>query len=91
MDNIVMDCYEVFDRLGHPDAISSQDLVRELRQMPGPRWAPHWPRTALTQRRLAELLAPYEVFSRDVTLPDGRRRKSYRRSAIVGALQELYC
>ncbi|TKA04918.1 DUF3631 domain-containing protein [Actinacidiphila oryziradicis] len=39
----------------------------------------------LTQRRLAGLLAPYQVHSRDVTLPDGRRRKAYRRTALAAA------
>jgi hypothetical protein len=85
--SVVEACLQVFDRFGDPDAMSSEDLVRGLRQMSG---RPHgrWDFAELTQRRLAGLLAPYQVHSRDVTLPDGRRRKAYRRTALVAALRE---
>ncbi|MBV9026225.1 MAG: DUF3631 domain-containing protein [Streptomycetaceae bacterium] len=79
-ESIVHACLEVFAAIGDPDAMASADLVTCLRDLPGVaegRWR---------QARLAQLLAPYEVSTRDVTLPDKRRRKSYRRGALLAAL-----
>lgn len=83
---IVEACLAAFAELGDPDAMASQDLVAMLRQAPGFA-AGRWRFTDLTQARLAHLLAPYEVTTRDVTLPDGRRRKAYRLSALLAAGQ----
>jgi hypothetical protein len=84
-DGILEQCLEVFADLGDPDAMASADLVDMLRRLPGLAGG-HWRFTDLTQARLAQLLAPYDVQTRDITLPDGRRRKSYRRSALQTAL-----
>ncbi|MGW7303963.1 DUF3631 domain-containing protein [Streptomyces sp. NPDC054835] len=78
-------CLAVFSAYGSPDALASADLVDGLRTLPGTAEG-RWPYEALTQARLATLLRPYEVSSRDITLPDGRRRKSYRRTALLAAL-----
>ncbi|MFJ7423385.1 DUF3631 domain-containing protein [Streptomyces uncialis] len=80
---VVQDALRVFADLGYPDALASADLVAALRRLPGTagdrgRYAD------LTQARLAQLLAPYEISTRDVMVPDGRRRKSYRRAALAG-------
>lgn len=81
---IVEACLVAFEELGDPEAVASADLVALLRHAPG--FAVGKRRFAdLTQTRLAYLLAPYEVTTRDVTLPDGRRRKSYRRSTLLAA------
>jgi hypothetical protein len=81
---IVQACLSAFAELGDPAAMASQDLVALLRHVPGYA-AGRWRFADLTQTRLAHLLAPYEVTTRDATLPDGRRRKSYRLSALLAA------
>ncbi|MFF7438992.1 DUF3631 domain-containing protein [Streptomyces sp. NPDC008122] len=78
-------CLAVFSAYGSPDALASADLVDGLRTLPGVAEG-RWPYASLTQARLATLLRPYEVSSRDITLPDGRRRKSYRRTALLAVL-----
>ncbi|MFD4829187.1 DUF3631 domain-containing protein [Streptomyces uncialis] len=81
---IVQAALDVFAEFGDPDALASQDLVAELRRLPGVAEG-RWRYADLTQARLAQLLAPYEISTRDVTLPDGRRRKAYRRAALATA------
>lgn len=81
---IVEACLVAFEELGDPAAMASEDLVALLRHTPGLAVG-RWRFADLTQARLAHLLAPYEVTTRDATLPDGRRRKSYRRSALLAA------
>ncbi|WP_406346500.1 DUF3631 domain-containing protein [Streptomyces sp. NBC_01547] len=78
-------CSDVFTELGDPHAVASADLVDALRRLPGVA-GNHWRYSELTQARLAELLAPHGMQTRDITLPDGRRRKSYRREALLAAL-----
>ena len=82
---ILAACLDAFARYGSPDALPSADLVAELRTLPGIAEG-RWPYAELTQTRLATLLRPYEVASRDITHDDGRRRKSYRRSALLAAI-----
>ncbi|MDD9380348.1 DUF3631 domain-containing protein [Streptomyces sp. ZAF1911] len=77
-------CLGVFAQLGDPYAVASADLVDALRDLPGIA-GKHWRYSDLTQARLAELLAPHGMRTRDVTLPDGRRRKSYQRDALLTA------
>ncbi|MFG2115557.1 DUF3631 domain-containing protein [Streptomyces sp. NPDC048718] len=84
---IVSACLSAFDDHGAPDALASADLVAALRTMPGVA-EEHWPLAELTQPRLAALLRPYKVSTRDLTLPDGRRRKSYQRAALQAALPD---
>ncbi|MGW1974185.1 DUF3631 domain-containing protein [Streptomyces sp. NPDC001889] len=79
---VVQDILRVFADLDDPDALASADRVAVLRRLPGTadgrgRYA------GLTQARLAQLLSLYEISTRDVTLPDGRR-KSHRRAALAG-------
>ncbi|GAA2254756.1 hypothetical protein GCM10010232_49930 [Streptomyces amakusaensis] len=74
----------IFADLGDPGALASADLVAALRTLPGTAEG-RWRYADLTPARLAQLLAPYEVQSRDITLPDGRRRKAYRRAAFLAA------
>ncbi|MFD9793324.1 DUF3631 domain-containing protein [Streptomyces sp. NPDC059070] len=81
---IVAGCLRVFDAYGAPDALCSADLVDGLRHLPGTAEG-RWAYRDLTAARLATLLRPYEVASRDLTL-GGRRRKSYRRSALLNAI-----
>ncbi|SEO73818.1 DUF3631 domain-containing protein [Actinacidiphila rubida] len=81
---IVEACLVAFEELGDPEAMASEDLVALLRHAPGIAVG-RWRFADLTQARLAHLLAPYEVTTRDATLPDGRRRKSYRRSTLLAA------
>ncbi|WUH90350.1 DUF3631 domain-containing protein [Streptomyces sp. NBC_00433] len=81
---IVEACLVAFEELGDPEAMASEDLVAVLRHAPGFAVG-KWRFADLTQARLAHLLAPYEVTTRDATLPDGRRRKSYRLSALLAA------
>ncbi|WP_433892605.1 DUF3631 domain-containing protein [Streptomyces sp. CA-111067] len=86
---IVEACLVAFEELGDPEAMASEDLVAMLRHAPGFAVG-RWRFADLTQARLAHLLAPYEVTTRDATLPDGRRRKSYRRSALLAAEAGAY-
>ncbi|MEU3599283.1 DUF3631 domain-containing protein [Streptomyces sp. NPDC006798] len=76
----------VFAGRGDPDALASTDLVDALRVLPGIAEG-RWRYADLTSARLARLLAPYEVKPRDITLPDGRRRKAYRRAALLAATE----
>lgn len=82
---ILAACLDAFAFHGSPDALSSADLVAKLRTLPGIAEG-RWPYAELTQTRLAALLRPYEVASRDITHGDGQRRKSYRRSALLAAI-----
>ncbi|MER5782663.1 DUF3631 domain-containing protein [Streptomyces mobaraensis] len=84
---IVDACLRVFADLGDPDAMASTDLVAALQRFPGVAEG-RWRYAELTPARLANLLSRYEVSTRDVTLPDGRRRKSYRRAALRAAVRE---
>lgn len=77
-------CSNVFAELDHPHAVASADLVDALRRLPGIAGS-RYRYSDLTQSRLAELLAPYGLRTRDITLPDGRRRKSYAREALLAA------
>lgn len=77
-------CIHVFSDLGDPHAMASADLVDALRDLPGIA-GKYYRYSDLTQSRLAELLAPYGLRTRDITLPDGRRRKSYTREALLAA------
>lgn len=86
---IVEACLVAFEELGDPEAMASEDLVAMLRHAPGFAVG-RWRYADLTQARLAHLLAPYEVTTRDATLPDGRRRKSYRLSALLAAEAGAY-
>jgi hypothetical protein len=86
---IVEACLVAFEELGDPEAVASEDLVAMLRHAPGFAVG-RWRFADLTQARLAHLLAPHEVTTRDATLPDGRRRKSYRRSALLAAEAGAY-
>ncbi|MER6516661.1 DUF3631 domain-containing protein [Streptomyces sp. NPDC001553] len=78
-------CSNVFAELGDPHAVASADLVDALRHLPGTA-GNHWRYSDLTQARLAQLLAPHGMQTRDITLPDGRRRKSYSREALLIAI-----
>lgn len=83
--NLLDACSNVFAELGDPHAVASADLVDALRHLPGTA-GNHWRYSDLTQARLAELLAPHGMRTRDITLPDGRRRKSYQREALLTAM-----
>ncbi|AWZ08358.1 MULTISPECIES: DUF3631 domain-containing protein [unclassified Streptomyces] len=78
-------CLGVFAQLGDPYAVASADLVDALRDLPGIA-GKHWRYSDLTQARLAELLAPHGLRTRDITLPDGRRRKSYQLDALFTSM-----
>ncbi|MFB7781369.1 DUF3631 domain-containing protein [Streptomyces vinaceus] len=78
-------CLDVFAQLGDPYAVASADLVDALRDLPGTA-GNHRRYSDLTQARLAQLLAPHGMRTRDITLPDGRRRKSYQRDALLAAM-----
>ncbi|MFZ3470428.1 DUF3631 domain-containing protein [Streptomyces sp. 2.9] len=83
--NLLEACLNVFTELGDPYAVASADLVEALRHLPG--IAGNQRRYSdLTQARLAELLAPHGMRTRDITLPDGRRRKSYQRDTLLTAM-----
>ncbi|WP_328971534.1 DUF3631 domain-containing protein [Streptomyces sp. NBC_00239] len=83
-DSLLEACLGVFAQLGDPYAVASADLVDALRDLPGVA-GKDWRYNDLTQARLAQLLAPYGIRTRDITLPDGRRRKSYSREALLAA------
>ncbi len=89
-DTIVDTVLQVFSDYRDPDAMSSADVVAALRELPGIAEG-RWRYSDLTQTRLAQLLAPYGITTRDITLPDGRRRKSYQRTALRAALQDPGC
>ncbi|MGW6742818.1 DUF3631 domain-containing protein [Streptomyces sp. NPDC055025] len=84
-ESVVHAVLEVFSVVGDPAAMASADLVVCLRDLPGVAGG-HWLYAELTQRTLAHLLAPYGVSTRNITLPDGRRVKSYRREDLLAAL-----
>ncbi|MFF5090400.1 DUF3631 domain-containing protein [Streptomyces niveus] len=82
---VVRAALHVFDVVGSPETMASWDLVDCLKDLPGlaeERWA----YAELTQSRLAQLMAPYGVFTRKVTGFDGRRPRSYRRQDLLAAL-----
>ncbi|GAA3796699.1 DUF3631 domain-containing protein [Streptomyces phyllanthi] len=85
-DGIVASCRDVFTAHGDPSALSTAVLVRALRATTGPAWGT-WQRDDLTARGLSNLLAPYGLRPGNVRLPDGSRRKGYRRSAFTEALR----
>jgi hypothetical protein len=81
---IVHACLDVFAAIGDPDAMASADLVNCLRDLPGVA-EERWPYADLTQARLAKLLAPYKVRTRDTTVTNGRCCKAYRRQDLLAA------
>ncbi|MFF9785074.1 DUF3631 domain-containing protein [Streptomyces nigrescens] len=79
---ILRACREVYAAHGDPSTMSTATLVSALRSATGP--AIHtWHRDDLTARGLANFLAPYGIRPGNVRLPDGERRKGYRRSAFT--------
>ncbi|MEU9396563.1 DUF3631 domain-containing protein [Streptomyces sp. NPDC048324] len=87
---IVHACLDVFDAVGDPDTMASADLVHCLQDLPGDAEG-RWPYADLTQVRLAQLLAPYGVRTRDTTGHDGRRYKAYRRTDLLDARAGCSC
>ncbi|MFB7270751.1 DUF3631 domain-containing protein [Streptomyces sp. NPDC056244] len=84
-ESVLHAALEVFSVVGDPAAMASADLVTCLRDLPGVAGG-HWRYAELTQRTLAHLLTPYGIRTRNITLPDGRRVKSYRREDLMAAL-----
>lgn len=84
--DILRACREVFAAHGDPGSLPTADIVEALRSTKGPALGT-WQREDLTPRRLAMLLSPYGIRSRNVRLPDGTQRKSYRRSEFTAALR----
>ncbi|MEV4997469.1 DUF3631 domain-containing protein [Streptomyces niveus] len=87
---VVRAALHVFDVVGSPESMASWDLVDCLKDLPGlaeDRWA----YAELNQSRLAQLMAPYGVFTRKVTYGDGRRPRSYRRKDLLAALPHIEC
>ncbi|MGY4968355.1 DUF3631 domain-containing protein [Streptomyces nigrescens] len=82
-------CREVFAAHGDPSALSTATLVRALRATKGSAFGT-WQRDDLTARGLANVLAPYGIRPGNVRLPDGTRRKGYRREAFTDAWR-LHC
>ncbi|MGW2404072.1 DUF3631 domain-containing protein [Streptomyces sp. NPDC001739] len=81
---ILRACREAFAAHGDPSTMSTATLVRALRSTTGPALE-IWRRDDLTARGLSNLLAPYGIRPGNVRLPDGDRRKGYRRSAFTDA------
>ncbi|KPI02879.1 Protein of unknown function DUF3631 [Actinobacteria bacterium OK074] len=84
--DIVAACREVFTAHGDPSALATAVLVRALRATSGPAWG-RWQRDDLTARGLSNLLTPYGIRPGNVRLPDGSRRKGYRRGVFTDALR----
>ncbi|WP_329074914.1 DUF3631 domain-containing protein [Streptomyces niveus] len=84
---VVRAALHVFD-VGSPEAMASWDLVDCLKDLPGQAEG-GWAYAELTQSRLAQLMAPYGVFTRKVTGFDGRRPRSYRRQDLLAALPHI--
>ncbi|MDO0936457.1 DUF3631 domain-containing protein [Streptomyces sp. DG2A-72] len=87
---IVHACLDVFSVVGDPDTMASADLVLCLRDLPGDAEG-RWPYADLTQVRLAKLLAPYGVRTRNTTGHDSRRYKAYRRTDLLDARAGCSC
>ncbi|MEU9000675.1 DUF3631 domain-containing protein [Streptomyces sp. NPDC048551] len=82
---LVVECLNAFGRRGNPKAMASLDLVAELTGVPGVA-GNGWRYADITPIRLAKLLAPYDIYPRDMDLSDRRRRKAYSRHALARAL-----
>lgn len=87
---IVHACLGVFAAVGDPDTMACADLVLCLRDLPGDADG-RWPYADLTQVRLATLLAPYGVLTRNTTGHDGRCYKVYRRTDLLDARAGRSC
>ncbi|MFB8352989.1 DUF3631 domain-containing protein [Streptomyces niveus] len=85
---VVRAALHVFDVVGSPESMASWDLVDCLKDLPGLA-EDRWPYAELNQSRLAQLMAPYGVFTRKVTYDDGRRPRSYRRKDLLAALPHI--
>ncbi|WP_129838083.1 DUF3631 domain-containing protein [Streptomyces sp. RFCAC02] len=75
-------CLTAFSTAGDPAAMASADLVAGLRHLPGTAEG-RWLYRDLTQQRLAHLLAPYRIHTRDTRLGNGRRLKAYHRADLA--------
>ncbi|WP_069628739.1 hypothetical protein [Streptomyces niveus] len=82
---VVRAALHVFDVVGAPETMASWDLVDCLKDLPGLA-EERWPYAELTQSRLAQLMAPFGVFTRKVSDFDGRRPRSYRRQDLLAAV-----
>jgi hypothetical protein len=86
---IVHDCLLVFADCGQPDALPSAELADKLSRLSG-RAEDGLPYAGLAPIRLARLLAPYGIHSRNVRFPGGQR-KAYDRTLLAATAREGCC
>ncbi|GAA1449665.1 DUF3631 domain-containing protein [Nocardiopsis tropica] len=88
---LLTDCRAVFADMGHPTAVKSAALVEGLKRISEAPWA-EWGRDGLTARKLADLLAEYDIRSSNIDFAPGRtdRAKGYLRLKFSDAWAR-YC
>lgn len=87
---IVHACLTVFEDEGAPEYVSTAELVRRLRDLPGQADG-RWRYADLTPLRLGLLLRGYGVQSRKPRAGDGSRYRAYRRSDLLAARPTCSC
>ena len=84
---LLTDCRTAF---GEASAMSTEELLNRLREDPEAPWSEWGGPTGLTPRRLATMLADYDISSGNVRLFDGTQRKGYTRTGFADAWAR-YC
>ncbi|MFD3563498.1 DUF3631 domain-containing protein [Streptomyces sp. NPDC058686] len=87
---IVHACLTVFDDEGAPEYVSTAELVKRLRDLPGQADG-RWSYADLTPLRLGLLLRGYGVQPCKPRAADGSRYRAYRRSDLLAARPSCSC
>ena len=83
---LLVDCRAAF---AESAAIPTEELLTRLRADPESPWA-DWGPTGLSARKLAGLLADYDIHSTNIRFPDGTQKKGYHRADFTDAWAR-YC
>nr|WTB32258.1 DUF3631 domain-containing protein [Streptomyces sp. NBC_00830] len=86
---ILADIRRAFAAQREPDSLTTEDILRLLRQDPESPWA-EWGRDGLTSRHLGDLLREFGIKPGNVRLADGTQRKGYTRNKFLDAWRR-YC
>ncbi|WP_328866018.1 DUF3631 domain-containing protein [Streptomyces sp. NBC_00304] len=86
---ILADIRRAFTSQREPDSLTTEDILRLLRQDPEGPWA-EWGRDGLTSRHLGDLLREFGIKPGNVRLTDGTQRKGYTRNKFLDAWRR-YC
>ena len=81
-EKLLADLWKVFREAGDPEALPTQQILKDLAAMEGRPWSECRQGKALSSRGLASLLKPFKVAPKNIKLPDQRVVKGYYRTHL---------